>query len=235
MVNYKQGKIYKIECNVTGLIYIGSTCKKKLSGRMTNHRSNNKRYLNGKKKYYSAFKVMENQDYDIILIEDYPCKSKDQLFARERYYTNEIECVNICKNQGLCLELGEKQYSKFYYETNIDKIKDYKKEYFNKNTSVIKAKCKEYYDKNTETIKIKKKEYYDRNVETILTKIKEYRDKNVDAIKIKKKEYYDKNTDKIKAKHNEKFTCSCGSNYTHVNKSRHLKTKKHLKYLEEQT
>ena len=73
MVNYKQGKIYKIECNVTGLIYIGSTCKKKLSGRMTNHRYDYKKYLKGKKKYLSSFKVMENKDYVIILIEDFPC------------------------------------------------------------------------------------------------------------------------------------------------------------------
>ena len=164
MVNYKQGKIYKIECNVTGLIYIGSTCKKKLSGRMTEHRSKYKKYLNYKGKYYSSFKVMENKDYDIILIEDYPCKSKDQLFARERYYTNEIECVNICKNQGCYLQLGRTEY-----------MKDYNKE------------------------------------------------------------YYEVNVDTIKAKQNEKFTCSCGSNYACRNKSRHLKTKKHQKYLKEQT
>ena len=132
MVNYKQGKIYKIECNVTGLIYIGSTCKKKLSGRMTEHRSNYKKYLNGKKKYYSAFKVMENKDYVIILIEDFPCNSKDQLFARERYYTNETECVNLCKGQGLLLELGiqeyNKQHSVKYRSENAVQIKE-KKEY----------------------------------------------------------------------------------------------------------
>ena len=44
---------------------------------------------------------MENKDYVTILIEDFPCNSKDQLFARERYYTNEIECVNIYKIRGV--------------------------------------------------------------------------------------------------------------------------------------
>ena len=193
MVNYKQGKIYKIECNVTGLIYIGSTCKKKLSGRMTQHRSAYKKYLNRKGKYYSSFRVMENKDYDIILIEDYPCNSKDQLFARERYYTNTIECVNIRKNQGFYLELGKKEYVKLrnkeYREKNIDEIKDY---------------MKEYYDKNIETMKIKNKEY---------------REKNADTIKTKK---------------NEKRTCLCGGKYTCSNKSIHIKTKMHQKYLEEQ-
>ena len=201
MVNYKQGKIYKIECNVTGLIYIGSTCKKKLSGRMTEHRSNYKKYLNGKKKYLSSFKVMENKDYDIILIEDFPCNSKDQLFARERYYTNEIECVNICKNQGLCLELGWEKYCKEYYKVNA---------------STIKAKSKDYYKENTNRIKARHKDYYNENIETLRLKCKDYVNKNKD-------------------KRYEKFTCPCGGKYTHTNTSRHMKTKIHLKYLEEQT
>ena len=175
MVNYKQGKIYKIECNVTGLIYIGSTCKKKLSQRMTGHRSQYKKYLNHKGKYYSVFKVMENDDYDIILIEDYPCNSKDQLFARERYYTNETECVNLCKGQGLLLELGKQEY--------------------NKQHSV------------------------------------KYRSENAVQIKEKKRVYYENNKDKL----NEKFTCSCGGKYICRSRLRHFKTKKHLKYLEEQT
>ena len=181
MVNYKQGKIYKIECNITGLVYIGSTCKKKLSGRMTGHRSQYKKYLNRKGKYYSSFRVMENKDYDIILIEDYPCDSKDQLFARERYYTNKIECVNIRKNQGRSLELGLKEHKKEYYKENVDKIR----------------------------------KYYEENSEKILSKCKEYRDEN------KEKRY-------------EKFTCPCGGKYTHCSRARHFKTKKHLKYLEEQ-
>jgi hypothetical protein len=29
MVNYKLGKIYRLECNVTGLVYVGSTCEQK--------------------------------------------------------------------------------------------------------------------------------------------------------------------------------------------------------------
>jgi len=201
MVNYKQGKIYKIECNVTGLIYIGSTCKKTLAQRMTNHRSNYKRYLNGKKKYYSVFKVMKNDDYDIILIEDYPCKSKDQLFARERYYTNEIECVNICKNQGLCLELGKKTYKQEYNQINKEHIKEYNREY----NQINKEHIREY-----------KQEYNQINKEHIKEYNREYREINDDCRK-------------------KKFTCPCGGKYTCSNKSFHIKTKMHQKYLEEQT
>jgi hypothetical protein len=40
------------------------------------------------------------------LIEKYPCSSRDELVARERYYTHEIDCINIVRNQGIEKELG---------------------------------------------------------------------------------------------------------------------------------
>ena len=55
----------------------------------------------------------------------------------------------------------------------------------------------------------------------------EYLEENKDKIKIRKKEYREKNKNKI----NEKFNCECGSKYTHKNKSKHFKTKKHQKYI----
>ena len=37
MVNYQLSKIYKIVCNITGKIYIGSTTKKYLAERLAQH------------------------------------------------------------------------------------------------------------------------------------------------------------------------------------------------------
>ena len=45
--DYSQGKIYKIVCNKTGLVYIGSTCKT-LETRLKGHMNDCKRYLNKK-------------------------------------------------------------------------------------------------------------------------------------------------------------------------------------------
>jgi len=42
------------------------------------------------------------------------------------------------------------------------------------------------------------------------------------------KQYYVENKEIINQKHN----CECGGNYTQVNKQRHLKSKKHQKYLQ---
>jgi hypothetical protein len=57
--------------------------------------------------------MLENGDYNIILVETYPCNSKDELLARERYWSDKIVCVNKCK-AGLYNELGHVQYHRQY-------------------------------------------------------------------------------------------------------------------------
>ncbi len=48
MVNYENGKIYKIESHLGDKLYIGSTTKQYLSQRMDKHRTDYKQWLNGK-------------------------------------------------------------------------------------------------------------------------------------------------------------------------------------------
>jgi len=57
-----------------------------------------------------------------VLLGKYPCDTKDELLTRERYHTNNIECINQRKNQGICHEIGEKEYQKQYHEKNKDVI-----------------------------------------------------------------------------------------------------------------
>ena len=45
------------------------------------------------------------------------------------------------------------------------------------------------------------------------------------------KEYRQNNKEAIKQKANEKFSCECGGCYTTTNKARHIKTKKHLNFI----
>ena len=58
-----------------------------------------------------------------MLIENYPCENKLELLQRERYWTNQIDCINKYKNQGQLLKLGRKEYSKQYHENNKHKTK----------------------------------------------------------------------------------------------------------------
>jgi hypothetical protein len=95
MTNYQFGKIYKIVCNTTGLIYYGSTCEPTLARRLTGHRTYFKRWKNWTKKAnYSSYKVLENDNYEIVLVDIAPSNDKMELHKRERFYIDNNECVN---------------------------------------------------------------------------------------------------------------------------------------------
>jgi hypothetical protein len=93
MVNYSLGKIYKIVCNTTGKCYIGSTCYPRLCSRLVKHRCCYNRFLKGKYNYLTSFSVLEGNNYEIALLELYPCSCKEELHARERWYIEKNECV----------------------------------------------------------------------------------------------------------------------------------------------
>ena len=71
----------------------------------------------------SSFNIVANNNYAIVLLEDFPCESKEELHKRERFYTrSSLTCVNKIKNQGLLAEVGKKKFrrliDKEYYEKN---------------------------------------------------------------------------------------------------------------------
>lgn len=57
-----------------------------------------------------------------------------------------------------------------------------------------------------------------------------YYDKKHKEISEKKKLYKQLNKETINKKNNEQYTCECGGKYTHTNKTKHEKTKKHKEY-----
>ena len=56
MPDYSNSKIYSIECNKTGLKYIGSTTSPTLARRLAEHRSSFKKWKESNKNYISSFK-----------------------------------------------------------------------------------------------------------------------------------------------------------------------------------
>jgi hypothetical protein len=169
-VNYALGKIYKIIDNTNEQCYVGSTCEPILARRLAGHVRCYKCHLKGKANYVSSFEILKNGDYEIILIENFPCDNKDELHARERHWSNEIPCINRCKNQGLLNEIGKVQYDKQYYDSNKENIDD---------------RCKKYNEINKDKLR-------------------------------------------------EKFNCDCGGKYIFTLKSTHMKSKKHMKFIETQ-
>jgi hypothetical protein len=70
---------------------------------------------------------------------------------------------------------------------------------------------------------LRDKKYYDKHRDERIEKKKIYNHKHKEKIQ----KYLQDNADKI----NKKFECKCGGKYTHQNKSKHEKTKKHQTYL----
>lgn len=154
MVNYKNGKIYKLVSDQNDKIYIGSTVERYLSNRLAGHITNFKTWLNGKGNYITSFELLVLDDVRIELIESYPCDNKDQLRAREQHWINihKNDCLNERNAIGLDKE-RQKQYMKQYVKSenfmlsqkkycqnNKEKIKKYKEKYYQKN----KEKIQEY-------------------------------------------------------------------------------------------
>ena len=137
MVNYNNGKIYKIEPisgGEDGDIYIGSTTSKHLSQRMAEHRSKYKRWVNGCKDFTSSFKLFEKYGVDncqIKLLELVKVNTKDELLAKEGLHTKSMTCVNK-------QVIGRKW--KQYQQDNRESIAVYQRKYHEDNKEKIKEK-----------------------------------------------------------------------------------------------
>ena len=124
MPNYKDGKIYKIVCNLTDECYIGSTTEPTLARRLSGHVGSYKSWKAGKSKKVRSYDIIDRGDYKIYLIESYPCNSKDELISREgeiiRQNRMSCECINY-STPG--------RTKKHWNEENIEKLRRQGKEY----------------------------------------------------------------------------------------------------------
>ena len=135
MVNYANSKIYKLVCNQTGNIYVGSTTKKYLSSRMAEHVSKYKQFQKGEGKFITSFRILESNDYSIVLLERVEnCVDKDQLHARERHYIEALDCVN---------KIVVGRTKKEYYDANKVVLAEYQKQYYSQNNNAIREKKKQ--------------------------------------------------------------------------------------------
>ena len=164
MVNYNNGKIYKIENTIDDEIYIGSTTKQYLSQRMVEHRSAFKSWKNGGYHNISVFEMFDKHGIEncfIVLLELVNCNTNDELKAREAFYIKTLVCVNkiiplrTCKEYKIDNKEKIKVLKKQYQEENKEKIKDFNKQYQEENKEKIKVLNKQYYIENIEKYKIK--------------------------------------------------------------------------------
>ena len=104
---------------------------------MKGHVYDYKRFLKGKFNNITSFEIIKNGNYDIVLVETCLCKSKDELSLRERYWTEQIPCINKQK-PGLYIELRKVEYKKQFYDEHKDKIQERHRQYYDKHKDKIK-------------------------------------------------------------------------------------------------
>ncbi len=137
MINYNNGKIYKIEPNCEHEeheIYIGSTTKDKLCQRMATHRMHYKQWKEGtrnKTMSHDLFDKYGVENCSIVLIENVNANNKDELLAREKYNINTLKCIN---------KYVPRQSRHEYYEKNKEIIVENAKERYQKNKIKILEK-----------------------------------------------------------------------------------------------
>ena len=202
MEKYQRGKIYAIICRKTGRRYIGSTCEPTLAKRLAQHVTDFKNCCK-ENKLLSSFDIIKDGDYYIVLLELYPCNSRDELRMAEQKHIDTCECINKIKafisNEDK--QIDKQIYSKDYYKQNRNKLLEYKKHYEEKNRNKISEYQIQYYYKN--------------------------REKKIEQMK----QYGEKNRDKISEKKKEKYECPCGLIICKSSKSSHEKSKNHILFM----
>ena len=116
MINYNNGKIYAIKGRKTEKIYIGST-----TTTLTKRLSQHKHTINAKRTTTSK-EIINDGDYFIELLEDYPCENLKQLQEREgeyirEYKSNGYNCVN-----KIIVGRTHKEYVKDWYQNNKSNV-----------------------------------------------------------------------------------------------------------------
>ena len=126
MNKYKDGKIYKIICDKSDLIYIGSTIRS-LKDRFSAHDSDTKKTRKNQTCSKYLFKLGE---CNIVLIEEYSCNNKTELHIREQYW------MDIYKEKGVKL-INKKRA---YVSQSLEEKKEHARQYFQKNKERIRIR-----------------------------------------------------------------------------------------------
>jgi len=171
MEKYQRGKVYAIICRKTGRRYVGSSCEPTLPRRLSQHVGDFKKWEKGEKNYITSFDIIKDNDYYIVLLESYPCNSKDELRMCEQKHIDACECVN--KVKAFQSEEEWKQYQKQYYEQNREEKLEYAKQYVEQNRVKVSERRKQLREENRDKISEQKKQYYENHRDKINAKQRE--------------------------------------------------------------
>ena len=125
MPDYQKSKIYKIySLSNEELVYFGSTTQR-LSQRKAEHvKDSKKEHYNGSSKI-----IINNGNWKMELIQDYPCLNRLELETLEGEYIKNNKCINL---------MIPARTKKQYRDANRDKIRENQKKWRANNPDYMK-------------------------------------------------------------------------------------------------
>ena len=215
MNKYQNGKIYQVVDVGFNKCYIGSTTEE-LSRRMARHRERYKGYCKGGGRQYERSMMLFDEygldNCKILLIKDFPCKSRAELEREEG--TEILNKIDMCVNKNV---VGRSR--KEFYHDNRERLLQEKKEHRINNIDRYKEKDKRYTEHNKEQIRERHSRWYQQNK---------------DEVNEKNRARYQHNREKYLAQQKQPFHCDCGASCVWNVKARHFKSQKHQQWLKQQ-
>jgi len=157
MSEYNNSVIYKMCCKDESVpdIYIGSTTN------FQNRKQQHKQFCNTLNFPVYQF-IRDNggwSNWNMLVIEEYPCDNRKELLKRERYW---IEYLNASLNRELPGR-SKAEWSKKNYENNRQKYIEYNKKYYQENIDKERERRRKYYHQNRDKINEQKRKYNQEN------------------------------------------------------------------------
>jgi len=213
---YENTIIYKITCKDTSIkdSYVGHTTD--FRQRYTKHKStcNNVNSASYNIKLYKT--IRENGDWnnwEMNIIEKYPCKNVEEAKERERFW---IEKEGCSLNMQIPYKTKEeKEISMLIYNAiNEEKISFQKKQWYEENKQEILEKAKDNYQENKEHKLEYQKQYAEQHKDKIKEQQKIYREKNAAILSEQKKNYRENHKEEISKLHRpeRKMRQKCNKN-----------------------
>jgi hypothetical protein len=147
MTAHNTGKIYELICNKTHVKYLGITYKP-LDRAINDYVAQHKLFVNQNEhddlyKWLKVYDVLENEDYTINLLEEFPCAHKRDLLARSFELQSQGNYINAYRRGVLSKYKDIKEYREQYYIDNKDCINEYSRGYYENNMEKEKKRKNE--------------------------------------------------------------------------------------------
>jgi len=222
-IDYSNCVIYKICCKDPTVTYeyYGHTTNETKRKQAHKGGCNNENNFHYNQLVYKTMR--ENggwENWDFIVIENYPCENVNEARLRERYW---IELKQSQLNVNIPTRTREE-----YKRNNRKQIREQGRQYYYKNIEDFV----QYREEHKDQIKEYQVKYREEHKDQISQQKKQYREENVEQVRERKKRYYEQNKEKISLKDKQRIICECGCEINRIESSRHRKSQKHIKLME---